>query len=117
MPLAAVWSFWSKPYLSGRESSWAHDWYHWLAWGLSVHTAARYYSDTRLVTDTAGARVLVDLLGLPFAHVDTALDQLEPSDPGWWALGKLEAYRLQRDPFVHIDTDVFLWKRLAPAVE
>jgi hypothetical protein len=117
MALAAVWSFWSKPYLSGRDSSWAHDWYHWLAWGLSLHRAAQHYPDTRLVTDSAGARVLVDMLGLPFVHVSTALDQFATADPGWWALGKLEAYRQQRDPFVHIDTDVFLWKRLNPALE
>jgi hypothetical protein len=117
MALQAVWSFWSKPYLSGREQSWAHDWYHWLAWGLSVHTASQHYPDTRLVTDTAGARVLVDLLGLPFRAVSTALDRLEDADPGWWALGKLEAYRLQERPFVHVDTDVFLWNRLPQELE
>lgn len=117
MSLAAVWSFWSAPYLASREASWAHDWFHWLAWGLSVHTAARHYPETRLVTDSRGAHVLVDLLRLPFTHVSTALDGLAQADPGWWALGKLEAYRLQDRPFVHLDTDVFLWKRLPDAVE
>lgn len=117
MSLAAVWSFWSPPYLASRQASWAHDWFHWLAWGLSVHTAAQHYPETRLVTDSRGAHVLVDLLGLPFTHVSTALDAWAEADPGWWALGKLEAYRLQERPFVHLDTDVFLWKRLPPALE
>ncbi len=62
MSLAAVWSFWSPPYLASRQASWAHDWFHWLAWGLSVHTAAQHYPETRLVTDSRGAHVLVDLL-------------------------------------------------------
>jgi len=115
--LTALWSFWSPPYLASRGSSWADDWYHWLAWGLSLHCAARHYPDTCLVTDTPGRHVLVERLGLPFARVSTALDALAGSDPGWWALGKLEAYRLQRAPFVHLDTDVFLWNRLPAALE
>lgn len=117
MSHAAVWSFWSAPYLASREASWAHDWFHWLAWGLSVHVARQHYPHTRLVTDSAGAWLLVDQLGLEFSEVSTALDGLSEADPGWWALGKLEAYRMQDRPFVHIDTDVFLWKPLPPALE
>ena len=112
--LKAVWSFWTKPYRAGRQSSWAHDWYHWLAWGLSVYAARQHYPDTCLVTDDEGARVLVDRLQLPFVHVSTALNTLADEDPAWWALGKIEAYRLQQEPFVHIDTDVFLWRPLSP---
>src|SRR5262245_39114277 len=97
--LNAVWSFWTKPYWAERQSSWAHDWYHWLAWGLSVYAARQHYPDTYLVTDDAGARVLVDRLQLPFAEVSTALNALADEDPGWWALGKIAAYSLQQVPF------------------
>src|SRR4029077_502271 len=38
-------------------------------------------------------------------------------DPAWWALGKLYAYRAQREPFVHLDNDVFLWQPLPDRVE
>jgi hypothetical protein len=112
----AVWSFWTKPYLHERRSSWYRDWHHWLAWGLSVYTAAQHYPETCLVTDDAGARMLVDRLQLPFRHVSTALNGIASEDPEWWALGKIEAYRRQTEPFIHIDTDVFLWKPLAPEV-
>lgn len=115
MTFRSVWSFWSKPYRAGREASWADDWYHWLAWGLSVHAARQHYPETVLVTDDAGARVLVDALELPFTEVSTALNGLE-ADPDWWALGKLEAYRRQTAPFIHIDADVFLWTPLNPAL-
>ncbi|PSR18696.1 hypothetical protein C8255_06125 [filamentous cyanobacterium CCP3] len=37
-------------------------------------------------------------------------------DPEWWILGKLWAYRSQTEPFIHIDSDVFLWKSLPNAV-
>lgn len=115
--MKAVWSFWTKPYFANRHSDWCSAWDHWLAWGLSLATASRHYPDTHLVTDDEGARILVDELQLPFRRVSTELNGMRDEDPQWWALGKLEAYRLQTEPFVHIDTDVFLWKRLRPQLE
>ena len=56
--------------------------------------------------------MLVDGIGLNFDHVSLALNALDDSDPEWWNLGKLYAYRAQETPFIHIDTDVFLWQRL-----
>lgn len=114
--MRSVWSFWSKPYFAGW-SRWYSDWHHWLGWGLSLHTASRFYPDTCLVTDDVGARILIDHLQLPFAHVSTALNTIQNQDADWWSLGKIEAYRRQQEPFVHVDADVFLWKPLAPEVE
>lgn len=113
----AVWSFWSRAYEEYGRSSWRTEWHHALAWGLSLAAAAQHYPDTCLVTDDEGARFLIDELQLPFRHVSTALQQLRREDPEWWALGKVKAYSLQETPFVHVDTDVFLWNRLAPEVE
>jgi hypothetical protein len=113
----AIWSFWTKPFFAARASSWHTDWHHWLAWGLSLSAASRHYQSTHLVTDDEGARVLIDDLQLPFQSVSTALNRLDDEDPAWWSLGKIEAYRLQQEPFVHIDTDVFLWKRLPRRLE
>ena len=115
--MRAVWSFWTKPFRARQGSTWLRDSHAWLAWGLSVERARRHYPDTALVTDDAGARLLVDRLKLPFAHVSLELNALRDRDPDWWALGKLYAYRLQTGPFVHIDADVFLWKRLPAGLE
>jgi hypothetical protein len=108
----AVWSFWSKPFQAHKGRIWLEPWHHLLAWGLSLRLARRHYPETMLVTDQAGAELLVEHLGLSFTHVNTALDDLHHADVGWWALGKLVAYSLQESPFVHLDTDVFLWKPL-----
>jgi hypothetical protein len=70
-----------------------------------------------LITDDDGARILVDGLGLPFTRVSTALNALAQYDPDWRTLGKVYAYYLQTEPFVHIDSDVFLWKRLPMRLE
>jgi hypothetical protein len=110
--MIAVWSFWSKPYLSSRKKIWASERHHLLSWVLSVQLARKHFRKTRLVTDEYGARLLVDGLHLEFDEVQIVLNALVDHDPKWWALGKIYTYRLQDAPFIHIDSDVFLWKPL-----
>jgi hypothetical protein len=114
--MRAVWSFWSKPFRAYKGRIWREPQHHLLAWGLSLKLARQHFAETQLVTDTAGKAMLVDDLGLEFDEVTTDLDCLQGADPGWWALGKLVAYSLQHQPFVHLDTDVFLWKALPPSL-
>ena len=110
--MRAVWSFWTRPHQHARRGVWLSDRHHLLSWVLSVETARRHHPDTALVTDTAGARMLADGVGIDFGAVSTALDALDASDPEIWALGKLHAYAAQDRPFVHVDADVFLWNAL-----
>lgn len=110
--MRAVWSFWSKPFATGNGWHWYGPVHHLLAWGLSLRLARTHYPETALITDSPGKALLVDRLGLSFTDVSTELDRLHAEDPGWWALGKLVAYGLQDKPFVHLDTDVFLWRPL-----
>ncbi|MBN8712744.1 MAG: hypothetical protein J0H50_02045 [Xanthomonadales bacterium] len=114
--MRAVWSFWSKPFLARQGRTWRSPEHHLLAWGLSLRLARRHYPDTLLVTDKAGKALLVDRLGLEFNDVSTDLETLRDADAGWWALGKLFAYAMQDRPFLHLDTDVFLWKPLPTAL-
>jgi hypothetical protein len=114
--MRAVWSFWSKPFQQFKGRMWHSPLHHLLAWRLSLRLARRYYPDSMLVTDRTGKALLVDSLGLSFTHVSTELDSIRKVDAGWWALGKLIAYELQDRPFVHLDTDVFLWKALPPSL-
>jgi hypothetical protein len=109
--MRAVWSFWSEPFCRGEGSAWLSPYHASLAWVLSVGCARRHYPDTTLVTDDAGAELLVNRLGLTFTRVSLELNRLRARDADWWALGKLYAYRMQTEPFVHIDADAFLWKR------
>jgi len=114
--MRAVWSFWSRPYHTGTGPGWQSPLHHLLAWGLSVRLASAHYPDTMLVTDTPGRSLLVDELGLSFGEVSTALDDLADADPRLWMLGKLAAYGMQDRPFVHLDSDVFLWEPLPDAL-
>jgi len=115
--MKAVWSFWSKPYRSQLGSPWLTERHHWLSWVLSVETARKHYQHTTLITDDEGAHILVDHIGLQFSSVSQDLQILEDENPCWWALGKLHAYHAQQGPFMHIDSDVYLWQRLPSFVE
>jgi hypothetical protein len=110
--MRAVWSFWSKPFHAFKGRIWQTPLHHLLSWGLSVQLASKHYPETVLVTDKAGKALLVDRLGLSFTHVSTELERLRKVDVGWWAVGKIVAYSLQTESFVHLDNDVFLWKPL-----
>ena len=114
--MRAVWSFWSKPFWAHKSSVWREPRHHLLAWGLSLKLARRHFAETQLVTDTPGRAMLIDRLGLEFDDVRVDLDGIREADPGWWALGKIIAYSVQEKPFVHLDTDVFLWKTLPPSL-
>src|SRR5260370_31176140 len=86
-------------------------------WGRLRHTARAHSPETVLITDAHGKRLLVDQLGLSFTEVSTELDRLKDVSIDWWAIGKLVAYSLQDRPFLHIDSDVFLWKPLPAHLE
>lgn len=109
--MKAVWSFWSKPFLE-RRSFWGSDKHHLLSWVLSTQLAQRHYAGTALYTDDLGKEILVHQLGIEFVEVSTRLNELAGQDTELWSLGKILTYSLQNEPFVHLDSDVFLWNPL-----
>ena len=115
--MKAVWSLWTQPLRASSHPGWLCERHHALSWILSWETARRHYPDTCLITDTPGAAWLVDQLGLRFAEVRVDLDDLTEQQSDWWAMGKLCAYAQQTTPFVHIDSDVYLWKPLPERLE
>ena len=115
--MIALWSFWSKPAITFDHDTWLTPFHHMLSWVLSVETAKKHYTETSLVTDDQGADLLITTLGLSFSSISTELNKLYSSDPHWWALGKLYSYRDQTMPFVHIDSDAYLWKALSSSME
>lgn len=110
--MRAVWSFWSKPYQSEKSFAWSTELHHRLSWILSLETARPHFVSTALVTDDAGADLLVHQLGLHFDDVSTSLNDLANDDTDWWTLGKLSAYAQQHEPFLHIDSDAYLFRPL-----
>ncbi len=110
--MVAVWSYWSKPAHYVTSVPWCTPLASLLSWVLSVRCAQNFFKRTVLVTDDAGARMLIDGLGLNFTQVSLELNNIADFHQNWWALGKIIAYGIQKEPFIHIDNDVFFWKDL-----
>jgi hypothetical protein len=86
--------------------------YNYMSWALSVLTLKRHYKNVELITDEAGKSLLIDTLQLPYNKVTVCLDELNHYHPKLWALGKVKAYQMQKEPFLHIDGDIYIWKKL-----
>jgi uncharacterized protein YqgQ len=97
-----VYSLWSVPQQFSLD--------HRIILSLSHLLAKRQYKRIELVTDQMGAE-LCSRMGLEFETVRLDLDRLD-INPAAWAAGKMVAYAIQQEPFVHIDHDVFLFKAL-----
>ena len=111
-PVRIVWSHWTKPLINSQASQWPSMRFYLISFILSVGLARQHGYRTVLVTDDKGVGILVDYLGLCFDEVDTQLNALDSSDPVFWNSGKVLAYGLQAEPFIHIDNDVYLWEPL-----
>ncbi len=112
-------SFWSKPYLKTNEDEtarfkggWHNANFFLYSCLLSCLKFKEHYGNVELFTDNYGKKLLVDTLDLPYTEVNTSLETLQNYPPELWALGKILTYSLQNEPFLHADTDVFIWKKL-----
>jgi hypothetical protein len=112
-------SFWSKPYLKTNEDETARFKGGWLNANFFLYSCLlsclkfkEHYGNVELFTDNYGKKLLVDTLDLPYSEVNTSLESLQNYPSELWALGKILTYSLQNEPFLHADTDVFIWKKL-----
>jgi hypothetical protein len=106
--MKVIHSFWSKAYLEGRwgeESKIVYDIYNF---ALSSHLANKHFNSTDLITDKAGALLLEPL---PYKNIHTDLEDISHIDPRFWTAGKVHSMRIQKEPFIHIDGDVFFMNK------
>lgn len=106
-------SFWSGGINDFTDNSfgWKSPYYHLLSWVLSANQLVKYYKNVELFTDELGASILIEKLKLPYSKVHIVLDELNDYDKNLWALSKIRTYELQQEPFIHVDGDVFIWKK------
>lgn len=99
------------------KAGWYTSEYHWMSWALSCLQLLKLYDQVELVTDRLGKEILIDTLGLPYTSVSLALEgELEELPSGLFSLAKIKTYSLQKEPFIHVDGDLFLFQPLPPHV-
>jgi len=118
-------SFWTKPFLQSGDSlkdsrmngGWQARRYNYFSLALSCLQLRKFYDEVELVTDDLGKYLLIDKMKLPYTKVSLELNSLNEYHPGLWALGKIEAYRIQDAPFLHVDNDIFIWDAFSEEIE
>lgn len=84
---------------------------HLNAWCLSSLLLNRVHKNTFLYTDDHGHDILVNHLKLPYNQSEIINNNVLHYDK-FWAASKIITYSVQEQPFIHVDGDVFLWKRI-----
>jgi hypothetical protein len=113
--MKVVQTFWSgnREQILQNAFGWHGAAYHIQSWALSCQLLRRLYEKVELYTDETGYNFLVKQLKLPYTKVHVVLDDLNHYDTSVWALSKIRTYSLQTSPFIHVDGDVFLWKKFS----
>jgi hypothetical protein len=110
-----------KRFLSAKHSrsngGWLEKKYLYMSWALSCLQLNKFYDNLELVTDELGYTVLIDKLRLPYKRVIVSMDRLNHYHNDLWAVGKLYAYSLQQEPFIHVDGDVFSFEKFDRRIE
>lgn len=118
-------SFWTKPMLKTISTScsdrfsggWLNETSHYLSWALSCLQLKKYYKRVELYTDELGKEILIDQFRLPYTDVHVVLDEINHYNPDLWAMGKVTTYGMQTEPFIHIDSDVYIGARFPNRIE
>ena len=109
--MKAVYSFCSKSQHKSGTGGFYNLFSYATTFALSVNLSKQHFDKVELVTDTEGEKKLAEMGILTmFDSYDLRLDKLNV-DSEFWIAGKLLAY-IQDEPFLHIDSDVFLFKGL-----
>ena len=118
-----VHTFWSRNItdineLLQHKAGWLTSEHHYMSWTLSCLLARKWYDEVELITDPLGKELLVDKMQLPYTNVRVIIDdKMDEFHEDFWALSKVVAYSLQDKPFLHIDGDVFLFKKLDDSLQ
>jgi hypothetical protein len=106
-------SFWTGNTNVIPSCGWFSEKHHLLGWILSVNQLCKYYDEVELVTDAYGYELLIEKLQLPYTNVHVILDELNTYPSDLWALAKIKTYQIQKEPFLHVDGDVFIWEKFS----
>jgi hypothetical protein len=107
----AVYSLWTKP-MNGKIVGFNSEKTLIECFALSLNFTKKWFEEVHLVTDLKG-KELVEKYGLTFNSINTDLENtMKGVYENHWSLGKIYACKIQKEPFIHIDIDVILFKPL-----
>lgn len=110
-------TFWTaNQSLLNNSFGWISPQAHLMSWALSCLSLRKNYDDVVLYTDSEGYRVFIELMKLPYTDVVVQYDDLHCPQLHW-AYPKMLTYSLQKEPFIHVDGDLYIPNRLNANIE
>lgn len=104
-------SLWTKPCTDGKAHGYNNVEQMLESIILSANVVAKHYKDIHFYTDKLGYEwIKPHLDDLPFTKIEVCLDDLNWVEDQYWSLVKMYVYKLQKEPFIHIDNDVYVWE-------
>ena len=88
---------------------WLSTKYNLFSLTLSCIQLAKLFDKVELFTDDIGTELIVEKLQLPYTSVRDDLNIIKESKYPW-VMNKIYTYSLQSEPFLHIDTDAYLFE-------
>ncbi|MBD2705004.1 hypothetical protein IC229_30525 [Spirosoma sp. BT702] len=89
---------------------WLSPGFNLFSWSLSSLQLSKLFNKTELVTDDIGAE-LASRLQLPYSSIKTNLEAVK-HESYLWVSNKLYTYSIQNEPFIHLDTDAYLFNQV-----
>jgi hypothetical protein len=113
--MKAIFSFWSKCFKESsdrRVAGFYNEHFFITSFKLAIACARKSFDTVELYTDKAGYKMLVSESGLIFDDIHVVLDDINDLPSDLWMSGKLYTYSFQKEPFIHLDYDLYLLKPL-----
>ena len=108
-----IMSLWTKPCTDGKAHGFSSVEAMLESLILSVNVAKKHYPEIHFYTDKLGYEWITPYLDqLPFTKIEICLDEFNWVPDVYWSFVKVCVYTLQKEPFIHIDNDVFLWDKI-----
>lgn len=106
----AVYSYWNynKSFLNSSGFEKFRDML--ASYCLSILTSKKHFEEVELVTDDFGKSVFIDKLKLPIS-CNLEINNWRHIDKCWWGFIKIISYSIQKEPFIHVDGDAFIWDK------
>ncbi|MDE6551910.1 MAG: hypothetical protein K2K98_02955 [Muribaculaceae bacterium] len=90
---------------------WVSPCYHLMGLTLSCLTLKKQLGYLYLYCNRRARELLIDVLELPYDEVHESMNDLRLHYPQLRVLSKIHTYAQQKEPFLHIEGDVFLFER------
>ncbi|MCH5239486.1 MAG: hypothetical protein J1F38_04630 [Muribaculaceae bacterium] len=90
---------------------------NWKSMALSCILLKKHFKEVTLYCNQRVKKLIIDQFQIPYDNIIEIPDLMEGyRGCNLWALPKIHTYSLQREPFLHVDCDWFMFEKLSDSI-